>query len=155
MVTDARLIAHPNPIPFFYIVLLSKNMVVGIVDPHSPTETGIRAITIQKLAVASAFALFSTFVCNTSEHSGVFQDSRIRVNLNKDVPTLWRVSGPLKPSKPKQYDPNSIFFCAKSIFCLQVTIVNGLIVSHMLFLDGKYLRRSTDPSTSDYVMILV
>ena len=72
-----------------------------MVNTHSPTTTKIRASTHQQLTVASAFAFFSTFVCKTSEQFGVFQESLIRVNLNKDVPTLWRVSGLPIASKPK------------------------------------------------------
>ena len=57
-------------------------MVVGMVNPHSPTATKICASTLQQSAVASAFTFFSTLVCKTSECSGMFQDSQIRVNLN-------------------------------------------------------------------------
>ena len=101
MVTAARLSAQPKPVPLYYIVLLSKNMVVGMVNPHFPTATKIRSSTRQQPSVASAFAFFSTFVCKTSERSDLFQDSLMRVNLNKDVPTLWRVSGLPNPIKPK------------------------------------------------------
>ena len=74
-----------------------------MVNPHSPTATGIRVRTHQQSAVAFAFAFFYTFVCKTSERSGVFQDSQIQVNINKYIPTLWRVSVLPNPSKPKQY----------------------------------------------------
>ena len=67
-----------------------------MVDPHSPTATKIYDSTRQHSAVAAAFPFFSTFVCKSSKRSGVFQDSQIRVNLNKDVRTLP------SSSKPKQ-----------------------------------------------------
>ena len=101
MVTDARISAHTNPITIFLYCVIVKNMVAGMVYPHSTTATEVRARNLQQLSVASAFTFFSTFVCKTSACSGVSQDSQIRVNLNKDAPTLWCVSGLPNWSKPK------------------------------------------------------
>ena len=53
------------------------------------------------------------------------------------------------------YDPNSILFCAKSVFFLPYAIVNGLIALDMLFLNEKWLNRSTAPSTSYFDTSLV
>ena len=91
-------------------------MVVGMVDPHSPTATEILASTRQQSAFAAAFAFFSTLVCKTSERSSMFQDSRIRVNLNKDVQTIWRVSGISNSSKPKHC---SYYLCILCRFEIQ------------------------------------
>ena len=54
MVTAACIRTQLNPICIFYIVLLlSKNMVVGMVNPNSPTETEVRASTLQQSEVVS------------------------------------------------------------------------------------------------------
>ena len=129
-----------------------------MVDPHSPTATKVRSRTLQKLEVASAYAFLSTFVCKTSKRSSVYQDSWIRVNLNKDVPTLWHVSGILNPIEHKQYDTNVRYSAvsAATIISTSVplnTMCNSLSISALKYAPGMSTNATSLTSSASVVAV--